>query len=96
MLTLGLLTGCVVLVPSDWDDSSSGQDSGHTTSKPAALVTIQDLQLGSIPEGTRVSVTGIASHEGHPDGVFLPDGSPEEWSGLWVEGQNIAMPDHAR
>ena len=96
MLTLGLLTGCVVLVPSDWDDSSSGQDSGDPTSKPAALVTIQDLQLGSIPEGTRVSVTGIASHEGHPDGVFLQDGSPEEWSGLWVEGQNIAMPDHAR
>ncbi len=96
MLTLGLLTGCVVLVPADWSRTSSSQDSGHGTSEHISEVTIQEIQQGAVKPGTRVSVTGIASHEAHSDGVYLQDGSPEEWSGLWVDGTDIEMPGYTR
>ena len=92
MVTLGLLTGCVVLVPADWTGTDQQEGTTARPTQDALDVTIRELQQGEVTEGTWVQVTGIAAHDAVSEGLFLQDGGPEAWSGLWVDAMDADLP----
>jgi len=88
------LTSCVVLVPADWKPDP---DQASPAESDAPLdVKISELQQGLLPENTRVIVSGIAAHNQHANGVFLQDGSPDAWSGIWVDTRSMAVRSYVR
>ncbi len=95
VLSVWLLTGCVVLTPADWNCGDDCHGDG-TLSTSVIDTTIEALQHGEIATGERVSLTGLAAHQEYSDGVFLQTGGPGPYTGIWVEASGFEMTGYAQ